>query len=57
MSKRAGARVFDVRTRKVDNNCAFLYENELALGFWTFGRVKSTTVAHFDVKMELALEF
>ena len=30
---------------------------ELALEFWTFGRVKSTTVAHFYAKMELAPEF
>ena len=29
---------------------------ELALEFSSFGRVKSTTVAHFYVKMELALE-
>ena len=30
---------------------------ELALEFWTSGRVKSTTVAHFYVKTKLALEF
>ena len=29
----------------------------LAFGFWTFGRVKSTTIAHFPFKIELALGF
>ena len=30
---------------------------ELALEFWAFGRVKSTTVAHFCLKVGLALGF
>ena len=48
---------FDVRTFTSDDNCVFRFKISLEFEFWTFGRLKSTTVAHFCIKMGLALEF
>ena len=48
---RLGARVLNVWARRVDDSCAALCQNELALEFSMFGRVRLTTIAHFYVKM------